>query len=102
MTEDIDLGKLCLSSPSAKVDLSLTSGIRVSTLMTHHIVDLLSVTDIESGRAWLSPGIHVHLLICLSMPSSTSPPDLLAMKHILLTALRHSAVAFQSRRGEGT
>lgn len=102
MTEDIDLGKLCLSCPSAKFDLSLTSSIRVSTLMTRHSVDLLSVADIESGRAWLSPGIHVHLRICLSLPPSISPLDPLALTRILLTALRHSAVAIQDRRGKGT
>ena len=99
MAEDIDLGRLCLSCPSAKFDLSLTSRIRVSTVMSNHCLDLLSVTDIESGRAWVSPGIHVRLLICLSLPQSTPSPDLLAIEHILLTALRHAAVAIERLRG---
>lgn len=97
MSHTISLGNLRLSCPSTGLDLALTSSADISTL-ARPCSDTPSITDIESGRAWLAPAIDVKLPLAVTWPSCTSSQCSNALREYLPTALRHAAVSTTSLR----
>ncbi|KAI4720980.1 hypothetical protein E4T48_02739 [Aureobasidium sp. EXF-10727] len=90
MSAHIDLGNLRLTCPATGPDLSLTSNASISTLAQS--CNAPSLTDIESGRIWLSPATSVQLLVTITWPSSVPNQQLVPLKQCLLTALQHAAL----------
>ncbi|KAI4728037.1 hypothetical protein E4T49_04151 [Aureobasidium sp. EXF-10728] len=90
MSSRIDLGNLRLTCPATGLDLTLTSNASISTLAQS--CNTPSLTDIESGRIWLSPATSVQLLVTINWPSSVNKQHLVSLKQCLPTALQHAAL----------
>lgn len=93
MPAHLDLGSLRLSCPSTDLDLALTSSISISTLSHSCSLNTPSITDIESGRIWLSPATNVQCHVHVTWPSNTSAQQIMLLNQCLVTAIRHAAVS---------
>lgn len=93
MSTHLDLGSLRLSCPSTGLDLALTSKTSISTLSQSCSNNTPSITDIESGRIWLSPATNVQSQVHVTWPSNMSAQQIILLNQYLVTAIRHAAVS---------
>jgi len=93
MPAHLDLGSLRLSCPSTGLDLALTSKTSISTLSHSCSLNTPSLTDIESGRVWVSPATNVESHVHVTWPSNMCAQQIILLNQCLVTAIRHAAVS---------